>query len=137
MTLRTHLDSYCKAFNDRSPEATLVLFSEHALFEMPLLGQRLIGKGEIAAGLQRMFEITEAARLAFSDVVESDRLLIAEGELHAKLHRDASAVTMPAALTLEAREGKIVRLSIYLDARPYRLWSDGAIFATTSSALQQ
>ena len=36
---------------------------------------------------------------------------------------------MPASVVLEARDGKIARLSTYLDARPYRLWSDGPIFA--------
>jgi hypothetical protein len=38
---------------------------------------------------------------------------------------------MPAALVMQARGDAIARLSIYLDARPYRLWADGPIFAAT------
>lgn len=130
MSLKIHLDAYCKAFNARSPEAALAVFAEHAVFEMPLLGQRLFGRREIAQGLMRIFDLTETAQFDFSTVTESDRILIAEGDLRAKLHRDAAASALPAAVTLEAKDGKITRLSIYLDARPYRLWTDGPIFAS-------
>lgn len=129
MTLKNHLDAYCKAFNDRSLDAAVSQFAEHALFEMPLLGQRLFGRAEIAAGLRRVFAVTERASLTFADVAQSETALIADGELQAKLHRDAAAVAIPAAVVLEVRDGKIARLSTYLDARPYRLWSDGPIFA--------
>jgi ketosteroid isomerase-like protein len=133
MSLKDHLDAYRRAFNSRSPEDALALFADHALFELPLLGQRLFGKPEIAAGLRRIFAVTETAQFSFTDLTESDRLLIAEGRLEAKLHRDAGPVAMTAAITLEATDGKIARLSTYLDARPYRLWSDGPIFAAVQS----
>jgi ketosteroid isomerase-like protein len=129
MILKTHLDAYCQAFHARSLDATLSLFAEHALFELPLLGQRLFGRNEIAQGLRRIFDLTESARFEVSDLAESDRVLIAEGKLTAKLRRDPAPVAMTAAITLEARDGKIARLSTYLDARPYRLWTDGPIFA--------
>lgn len=129
MTLKTHLDAYCQAFNARSLDATLSLFADHALYELPFLGQRLFGRDEIALGLKRIFDLTENARFEFPDVAQSDRILIAEGKLQAKLHRDPAPVAMTAAITLEARDGKITRLSTYLDARPYRLWTDGPIFA--------
>jgi steroid delta-isomerase-like uncharacterized protein len=129
MTLKTQLDAYCQAFNARSLDTTLSLFADHALYELPLLGQRLFGRDEIAQGLKRIFDLTEDARFEVSDVAESDRILIAEGKLQAKLHRDKGRVAMTAAITLEARDGKIARLSTYLDARPYRLWTDGPIFA--------
>lgn len=129
MTLKNHLDAYCQAFNSRSLEGALALFADHAVFELPLLGQRLFGKPEIAAGLERIFAVTESAQLSVTATAESQRVLIAEGQLEAKLHRDAKAVEIAAAITLEAPDGKIARLSTYLDARPYRLWSDGPIFA--------
>jgi ketosteroid isomerase-like protein len=129
MSLKSHLDAYCKAFNARSMDATLALFADQALFELPLLGQRLFGRDEIAQGLKRIFDLTERADFAFPSVAESDRVLIAEGKLEAKLHRDAAPVAMTAAITLEARDGKIARLSAYLDARPHRLWTDRPIFA--------
>jgi ketosteroid isomerase-like protein len=129
MSLKTNLDAYCRAFNARSLDDALAQFGDHALFELPLLGQRLFGRAELTAGLRRIFDLTEYARFEFSDVAESERVLIAEGKLQAKLRRDAAPVSMTAAVTLEARDGKIARLSTYLDARPYRLWSDGPIFA--------
>lgn len=129
MTLHAQLDSYCKAFNDRSLGATLSLFSEHALFEMPLLGQRLLGKGEIGAGLRRIFDVTEFAALTLSGFKESQWVIIAEGQLVAKLRRDSLPVTIPLAISLQPQDGRISRLSIYLDARPHRLWTDGPIFA--------
>ena len=130
MSLKNHLDAYCRAFNERSLDGAIAQFADHAVFELPLLGQRLFGRAEIAAGLRRIFEVTERAQLIFAEVTASGPVLIAEGELQAKLHRDAAPIAMPTAVVLEAKDGKIVRLSTYLDARPYRLWSDGPIFAT-------
>jgi ketosteroid isomerase-like protein len=129
MSLKSHLDAYCRAFNDRSLDEALSQFADHAVFELPLLGQRLFGRNEIAAGLRRIFEVTESASLAFSDATESGPVLIAEGALQAKLHREAAPVAMPVAVVLKATDGKITWLSTYLDARPYRLWTDGPIFA--------
>src|SRR4051794_12841529 len=133
MTLKNHLDAYCSAFNERSLDGALAQFADHALFEMPLLGQRLFGRAEIAAGLKRIFAVTERARLTFPDVAASGPVLIADGELQAKLHRDAAPVAMPAAVVLAAKDGKITRLPTYCDARPYRLWSDGPIFVSAQS----
>lgn len=127
--LKTHLEAYCNAFNARSLGAVLDQFAEHALFEMPLLGQRLFGRAEIAAGLRCIFDVTETAKLTFPDMAASERVLIAEGKLQGKLHRDPAPFSLVVAAVLEAKAGKIARLSTYLDARPYRLWSDGPIFA--------
>ncbi len=57
-------------------------------------------------------------------------LIIAEGRLQAKLHRDAHAADIPLAVVLETQQNGIMRLSTYLDARPYRLWTDGTLFAS-------
>ena len=123
------MNAYRDAFNRRDLEATLSLFAAHALFEMPLLGQRLFGKAEIAAGLHRIFEITEFAELRFLREKRSQGVRIAEGQLRTKLHRDAREVEIPLAVVLESRRGSIARLSTYLDARPFRLWADGPLLA--------
>ena len=137
MTLQAQLASYCTAFNGRNLDAVLSLFAEQALFEMPLLGQRLIGKGEIAAGFRRIFEVSQSATITLSATRESNQVAIAEGNMVAKLHRDEAPVELPLAMALEGRDGEIARLSTYLDARPYRLWADGPIFAATNSAANQ
>ncbi|MGA2190185.1 MAG: nuclear transport factor 2 family protein [Steroidobacteraceae bacterium] len=134
MTTQAQLNEYQDAFNRRDLSAALMLFAEHAVFEMPLLGQRLFGKREIAIGLQRIFEVTESAQIHFARVKESRNLVIAEGRLQAKLHRDAHAVEIPLAVVLEAQKHDIRRLSTYLDARPYRLWTDGTLFASTQAS---
>ena len=133
MKLREYLDAYCRAFNERSLDGALALFSQHAIFELPLLGQRLLGTGEIAVGLRRIFDVTESAEINFIHAQEDDRVIIAEGSMTAKLHRDEEVVRLPLAITLAMENRLISRLSMYLDARPYRLWTDGPIYATSPS----
>jgi SnoaL-like domain len=135
MTPREQLKVYCEAFNRRELEKALGLFAERALFEMPLLGQRLIGRREIAAGLARMFELTHSAAIEISAVegaapLVMGPLVMGEGRLAARLHRDPAPVSIPLAVALEGDERGIARLSLYLDAHSYRLWADGPIFAT-------
>ena len=130
MTPRAQLENYCEAFNRRDVEKALALFAARALFEMPLLGQRLIDRPEIAAGLARVFEVTQSAAIEISTAEETASLVMGEGRLTARLHRDTAPVSIPMAVVLESDEGEIARLSIYLDAQPYRLWTDGPIFAS-------
>ena len=59
----------------------------------------------------------------------SARIAIAEGRLSAKLQRDAEGMEAPLAIVVEGHDERIARLATHLDARPYRLWSDGPIFA--------
>ena len=133
MTAREHLENYCEAFNRRELEKTLAMFAAQALLEMPLLGQRLIGRREIAAGLARVFELTHSAAIQISAVEEKAQLVMGEGRLTARLHRDPAEVSIPLAVALEGDEGGIARLSVYLDARPHRLWTDGPIFRGSQS----
>jgi len=130
MTPREHLTAYCEAFNRRELDTALSMFAAHALFEMPLLGQRLVGTREIAAGLARVFELTRSAAIELSAHEEAAYLVLAEGRLTARLHRDSAPVSIPIAIALESGDGRITRLSTYLDAQPYRLWADGPIFAS-------
>jgi ketosteroid isomerase-like protein len=128
MTMLARLNVYREAFNARDLSGAMALFEDHALFEMPLFGQRLVGKAEIAAGLRQVFALTESAQLQLSHSKESATLIIAEGSLRAKLHRDEHSAEIPCAVVLETRETLIGRLSMYLDARLHRLWADGPIF---------
>ena len=131
MTTAPALKAYLDAFATRNVAAATGLFAEAAVFELPLLGQRLVGRREIEAGLARIFALTERCAFEIDATQSAPGATIAEGRLKAKLHRDTDPVEMPAALVMQARDGAITRLSAYLDARPYRLWSDGPIFAVT------
>jgi ketosteroid isomerase-like protein len=131
MTAAPALQAYLDAFAAKNVEAVAALFAEGAIYELPLLGQRLVGRREITAGLARAFALTERCAFEIGAAQSSGTATIAEGCLKAKLHRDRDPVEMPAAIVLQTRDGAIARLSTYLDARPYRLWSDGPIFAVT------
>lgn len=131
MTATPELHAYLDAFATLNANAVAALFAESALYELPLLGQRLVGRREIEAGLARAFALAERCAFEIDGAQSSDAVTIAEGRLKAKLHRDRDPVDIPAAMVLQARNGTIARLSTYLDARPYRLWSDGPIFAGT------
>lgn len=121
--------AYCRAFEAKDAEATLALFDKKGLYELPLLGQRLMGEGEIRAGLARIFSIAESCSIEASRVKSLALTTIAEGRLRAKLHRAAEPIELPCAIVLATSAGRIARLSTYLDARAHRLWSDGPIFA--------
>lgn len=131
MTATSALNAYLEAFAVKNIAAATGLFAEGAVFELPLLGQRLVGRREIEAGLARIFALAERCAFEIDAMQSAPGATIAEGRLKAKLHRDRDPVEMPAALVMQARDGAITRLSAYLDARPYRLWSDGPIFAAT------
>ncbi len=127
MSVESLFKGYCDNFNARNIDALVALFWPYALFEMPLLGQRIVGASEIRAGHQRIFDLSEYAEIDISAIKSSGPVIIAEGVLESKLVRDNGPVEMPLAMTMQDEGRKIVRLSIYLDARPYRLWADGPI----------
>ena len=129
MSVETLFKSYCARFNARELDPLVSLFWPYALFEMPLLGQRIVGASEIRAGHQRIFDVSTSACIEISALKTSGPIIIAEGMLESKLIRDNKAVEMPLAMTMQDEGQKIVRLSVYLDARPYRLWADGPVLA--------
>jgi ketosteroid isomerase-like protein len=134
MTSEDLLRAYCGAFGARDARAVAALFEDRALYELPLLGQRLVGPAEIRAGLERAFALIERCAIEIAGAKSSARVAIAEGRLNAKLQRDAEPMDAPLAIVVECRAERITRLATHLDARPYRLWSDGPIFAAASGA---
>jgi ketosteroid isomerase-like protein len=133
MTVPAALQTYLDAFAAKDVEKAAALFDDGAVFELPLLGQRLVGRREIKAGLARIFTLAERCMFEIEAAQSTGTTTIAEGRLKARLHRDRDRdpVDMPAALVMQTRGNAVTRLSAYLDARPYRLWADGPIFAAT------
>ena len=123
------LRAYCRAFGARDASAVAALFEDRGLYELPLLGQRLVGPAEIRVGLERAFALIERCAIEIAGVKSSARVSIAEGRLSAKLHRDTAPMAAPLAIVVECRDDRVSRLATHLDARPYRLWADGPIFA--------
>ena len=50
----------------------------------------------------------------------------------ASLNRNDETVDTTFGIVAEVTDGKFSRLSVYLDARPYRLWADGPILALSA-----
>jgi ketosteroid isomerase-like protein len=127
------LQDFCRAFAAKDEEGIVALFDPKGLCELPLIGQRLVGADEIRAGFTRAFSLVHSCSIDQLALKSSATTTIAEGRLHAKLHRDHRHMNAPLAIVVVADGGWIARLSVYLDARPFRLWCDGPILGTLVS----
>ncbi len=122
--------AYCAAFEAGDAEAIVALFGPNGLYEMPFLTPtRLVGGAEIHAGMARIFALTEARRVTLDQVKAAGPAAIAEGRFEATVPRDGVTMTVPFAIVAEAADSRLKRLSIYCDARPWRLLSDGPVMA--------
>ena len=121
------IESFVEAFNCGESEAVLALLSASALFELPLLGQRLVGHPEIRAGLARIRDVTVICRLELTALGRAPGVSIGEGSLRARRRADSATLELPMAMVATGTGGGIERLSVYLNTRGQRLWSDSAI----------
>ena len=122
--------AYCTAFEAGDDDAIVALFGPNGLYEMPFLTPtRLVGGAEIRAGMERIFALTEARRVTLDQVKAAGPAAIAEGRFEATVPRDGVTMTVPFAMVAEAAGGGLSRLSLYCDARPWRLWTDGPVMA--------
>jgi hypothetical protein len=128
------LDDFCLAFESKDFEKIAALFDPRGLCELPLLGQRLVGEGEIREGFMRAFSVIDSCSITYRSCKPGPGATIAEGRLEAKLYRDRHSMAAPLALVLVKEAGRIARLSFYLDARPFRLWCDGPVFGASPGA---
>ncbi|MEX1109649.1 MAG: nuclear transport factor 2 family protein [Dongiaceae bacterium] len=125
---------FCAGFSVRDTASLAGLFGPQALFEFPFLQPRLVGRAEIRAGLDRAFAIADRIAMELRTVKESGGHAIAEGRMDAHVARDDRSIAVPFAIVAEVRDGKLGRLSIYCDAHPYRLWTDGPVMAFDTEA---
>ena len=126
--------AYCAAFEAGDTEAIVALFAPNGLYEMPFLTPtRLVGAAEIRAAMARIFAVTEARRVTLDQVKAAGPAAIAEGRFEATVPRDDVTMTVPFAMVAEAADAMadsgLKRLSVYCDARSYRLWTDGPVMA--------
>ncbi len=130
MTAEDAIRAYWAAFEAGDAEAITALFGRNGLYETPFLTPpRLVGAAEIGAGLERSFAVTEGRRVTLDQVKAAGPAAIAEGRFEATVPRDGETITVPFAMVAEVADGGLSRLSLYCDARPYRLWTDGPIMA--------
>lgn len=134
MTPRDAIALHKTAYESRNPSALLDALAPGCLYEMPLLRSRMVGRAEIAEGLRLALAATSRCTLETDREREAGNLGMAEGRMTADLVREGTTATLPFAIVTETGEGGISRISLYLDARPYRLWADGPVMAMTGRA---
>lgn len=120
---------HSSAWENRDAAALLDAMAPGALYEMPLLRSRMVGRAEIAAGLALGFEATERCAFEVVGLREAGDTAIAEGVMRPALKREGTTPEIPCAVVAEVTGKAITRLSVYLDARPFRLWADGPVMA--------
>lgn len=129
MTPQEAIALHNAAYKNRDAGPLLGALAPGCLYEMPLLRSRMVGRREIAEGLRLAFAATSACSLEISRTRQSGDTALAEGEMAAELVREKTGATVPFAMVVEAGEAGIRRISLYLDAKPFRLWADGPVMA--------
>jgi hypothetical protein len=122
MSAESAIRAYGHAFTQRDLTATVELFTDDGLYEMPLLGQRLAGRSEA-------FRVLQWCAIDILAIQHTGTVAIAEARLTAKLHRDPEPASFPMAMVLESAESRVARLSIYLNTNTGRLWFDSPVLA--------
>jgi hypothetical protein len=117
------------AYASRDAGALLDALAPGCLYEMPLLRSRMVGRAEIAEGLRLAFAATSRCALEITRERHSGAAALVEGVMTAELVREKTTAALPFAMVAESGQGGITRMSLYLDARPFRLWADGPVMA--------
>lgn len=121
------LQSYVDAFSARDAEAVINLFGDGSLAEIPLLKpNRLFGKSEIRNGHAAVFETVARADFELSEPVKQDSFAIAEGKLTVQ-RVGGERNEHPVAVVAELGDARLHRLTLYFNARHFRLWSDKTV----------
>jgi ketosteroid isomerase-like protein len=128
MQVPESLQAFCRAFASKDADQTAALFDPKGVCELPLIGQRLVGRREIQIGFLRAFSVIDSCSILARSVRSSAGGTIAEGRLRAKVRRDPDPIEAALAAVLIEEAGRIARLSFYFDAAPFRSWCDGPIF---------
>lgn len=129
MTAAPLLERYFQHFAAGDAAAAADLFAANGLYEFPFLRPRLVGRAEIRVGHARAFAVAGPVAIALRAVKSDKAVAIAEGRMTAHVARDGCDIDIPFAAVAESADGKLQRLSIYCDAHPFRLWTDGPVMA--------
>ncbi|WP_181183241.1 nuclear transport factor 2 family protein [Mesorhizobium sp. B3-1-7] len=120
------LQAYVRAFARKDIGAIMELFSNGGLVEIPMLKpNRLFGQTELRRGHEAIFEAVSSSRFELSEPAVNDIVAIASGRL--KTERGGVQHVHPVAIVAEVDSERLMRLSLYMDGRNQRLWSDKAI----------
>lgn len=135
MTAADLLRAYCAAFAARDVAAIERLFAQDAVCDLPLLDERLVGRAhvvrEVATAIRGLADI----RVDLGVVTDDGTVAMAEGVFLGELvgHPPAVDGTPPRldfrfVAVVEASDGRIARLSEYLDTKPLKPWQRQRLF---------
>ncbi len=122
----TVLDSYVACVSAKDVTSLEPLLGDAPLFEIPCLKpNRLVGRREILAAHVAMFASIDRFEFDLAETLCDAHRAMAHGFL--SVLRGKDTLRHEIGLVTEWSDGRIVRLSLYGDARNVRPWSDVTI----------
>jgi ketosteroid isomerase-like protein len=120
MNARDATIAVCQAWEHGDAQAVADLFAEDGRYEDPLFPEVLVGPEAIREGVAGgMAEITDLRIPIRHLAAEGPGLAICEASFLCRLVADGSRFDFEFAMTIEVRDGRIVRLTEYFDTRPF------------------
>jgi glycine cleavage system aminomethyltransferase T/limonene-1,2-epoxide hydrolase len=117
-TARQALDAYTKAFTACDHDAVADLFADTCLVEIPLIDRPLRSQRELREEIRIDLGGLEDVQITYSEIVEQDNLVLAEGRLSAYVLGGFETFEFRFVAVMEVDEtGRITRLSEYFDTR--------------------
>jgi len=138
MTPTDALRRYCDAFASGDLDTIAGLFAEDAVCDLPLVGERMHGHATIMREVRAAVRGLKDIRVEIGAALEGEGDVIAEGAFWSEMvgagtHVDGSPVRADFRFVavVETRDGKITRLSEYLDTKPVKPWERQRIVPTS------
>ena len=121
------LEAAIAAMTGLDPAKLVAMCHPRALFEIPMLKpSRLYGRDEIGRGMTAAFADVRNMRFCIERSGVTGNVAIGSGTLSVA-RRSAADEQHEIGIVAEIEDAMLARLSLYLNARHRRLWSDPAI----------
>jgi ketosteroid isomerase-like protein len=109
----------CQAWERGDAQGVADLFAEDGRYEDPLFPEVLVGPEAIREGVAAgMAEITNL-EIPIRHLAEDGDVAICEAAFLCEVVADGSRMDFDFAMAIEVRDGRVVRLTEYFDARPF------------------
>jgi len=138
MTPRQALQTYCDAFAAGDIATIAGLFAQDAVVDLPLVGPRITGHAHIMQEVATAVRGLKDIRVEIGTAIGGEDDLIAEGAFWSELVGAGTRVDgtperadFRFVAVLEMADGKITRLSEYLDTKPVKPWERQRIVPTS------
>jgi glycine cleavage system aminomethyltransferase T/ketosteroid isomerase-like protein len=127
LTAAQALRAYCGAFARRTPDELSELFAEDAVFDLPLLDRRIVGRGAILEEIRLAVRGLKNIEVTLEHVIESGAEAFAEGffraehlGLHPQIDGTPARLDFKFVVVVVLRNGQVSRWSEYFDTKPLK-----------------